>query len=225
MNDRTNPLERVLEATARKMGGGLHPLELLQRLQATAEASVRDGVVANDYLFSFHPADYERYSPVMRRLAGECEDLLAAIEERNGWRHVGDWRVEFESSPDAAEAVPAIAARFAELRKQSRPVPAGATRRIVRHKNLRLQLSDGSIIPVTHTPFTIGRASGNDLVLPILSVSRQHAEIVREPEGIIIRDLGSRNGLVVEGERVEEYDLAHGGAVTLGDISLQLEHE
>lgn len=206
-------------------GGQLHPLELLQRVQAAAESSIRDGVVANDYLVSFHPVDYQRYRPAAVRLRREFDELLEDLERRNGWRRIGGRNIVLEAAADVGEGMPRVAARFVELRHRDISPPLGATRRITRHRNLQLCLDDGSKIALTHTPFTIGRGPGNDLVLPVLSVSRQHAEISRTQDGIVIRDLGSRNGLVVDGVRVDEYLLEDGGAVALGDVRLWLERE
>lgn len=226
MSDERAPrLERLLEATARKVSGGqLHPLELLQRVQAAAEASLRDSTVANDYAVAMHPSDYGRYSPVFLRVQREAIDVLSRLERRGGWKRIGAFSLSFVSSREAAEGVPIVSARFAERRHRDTAPPAGATRLISRQRNLVLRLGDGSAVRFTHTPFTIGRGPGNDLILPVLSVSRQHAEIVRTPEGMLIRDVGSRNGLLVGGVRVSECLLEPGVLVKLGDAQVSLEH-
>jgi pSer/pThr/pTyr-binding forkhead associated (FHA) protein len=83
-------------------------------------------------------------------------------------------------------------------------------------------LEDGTRIPLTHTPFTVGRGNGNDLVLLGLAVSLKHAEIRTGDGGFIIRDLGSRNGLVVSGTRVDAATLNAERPVLVGDIPLWL---
>ncbi len=50
---------------------------------------------------------------------------------------------------------------------------------------------------------TIGRAPDCDIVLPRRQVSRHHARIERVDEGYLLRDLGSKNGTYVNGQRVE----------------------
>ena len=74
-----------------------------------------------------------------------------------------------------------------------------------------------------HTPFTIGRAPGNDLVVPSLSISRRHARLMRTASGFELVDLGSTNGIHVNGRRVERVALAPGIIAVMGDISVQLE--
>jgi phage tail-like protein len=55
---------------------------------------------------------------------------------------------------------------------------------------------------VHQTVFTIGRLPSSDLVLPDAAVSQRHAEIRVEPEGIVLTDVGSETGTVLEGVRL-----------------------
>lgn len=47
-------------------------------------------------------------------------------------------------------------------------------------------------------PITVGRAPGNQLVLEAASVSRQHAEMIMTPQGVMIKDIGSRFGTLLD---------------------------
>jgi hypothetical protein len=223
-DDQAPRLERLLESTARRMSGGaLHPLEVLQRVQETVEQGARDGIVANDITIAFNPADYSRFERSLPNLRREIESLLDDVERRRSYERIGERTVEFELSEESPQGRAVMIARFRDSSHRNAPSPTGATRRISRQRNVFLLLGDGSRVRVTHTPFTIGRAPGNDLVLPSLAVSRNHAEIIRTPDGIVIRDMGSRNALVVGGARTSEVLMAPGEPVLLGDISLELE--
>ena len=69
----------------------------------------------------------------------------------------------------------------------------------------------------------IGRTPDATLCVPDPSVSRAHARLTVSPGEIRIRDLGSRNGTLVNGEPVRaERVLLSGDAITLGDIALVL---
>lgn len=46
---------------------------------------------------------------------------------------------------------------------------------------------------------TLGRGSGNDVVVPSPLVSTSHARIVREDDGYVLEDLGSSNGTRLDG--------------------------
>lgn len=76
---------------------------------------------------------------------------------------------------------------------------------------------------VTHAPFFIGRAAGCDLVLPDLSISRRHAVIRVDGEGVVLVDMDSRNGITVNGARVEQFGLYDGARFMLGDIEFVVE--
>lgn len=217
-------LERLLELTARKVsGGGLHPLEILQHVSEAAEASVRDGVVANDYILSLHPADFGRYQRSLPNLRSELEAMLDDLERTRRWTRIGERSIVFAPSDAVSEGSPGVTARFSDTSHHVEAAAPGATRRITRHKNLVLAMTDGTIVGLTHTPFTIGRGPGNDLVVADLAVSRRHAEIVRTDAGIVMRDLGSRNGLMVDGERYPEVVLGPWVVVTIGELGFWLE--
>ncbi len=67
----------------------------------------------------------------------------------------------------------------------------------------------------------VGRQADQDLVLADISVSRLHLRIHRRPSGYRLQDLGSGNGTLVNGKRVEEVDLVSGDQIELGNTVLR----
>lgn len=63
---------------------------------------------------------------------------------------------------------------------------------------------------------SIGRTSRNDIQIFEDSVSRSHCEVVLGEEGYRIVDLGSHNGIVINGEKVAEHILQEGDLVQVG---------
>jgi EAL domain-containing protein (putative c-di-GMP-specific phosphodiesterase class I) len=65
-------------------------------------------------------------------------------------------------------------------------------------------------IPVSKYPFTIGRNETVDLRIDSTRVSREHAQILRENNGYVVKDLQSTNGTFVNGNRIQESPLCDG---------------
>jgi pSer/pThr/pTyr-binding forkhead associated (FHA) protein len=71
--------------------------------------------------------------------------------------------------------------------------------------------------PIVKKHMTIGRSHGSDIRIASHFVSRLHAKISSNGEATIIEDAGSKNGLVVNAERVRRRVLRDGDVVSLGD--------
>lgn len=74
------------------------------------------------------------------------------------------------------------------------------------------------VIPIAGEGFTIGRDDGNTFTLLAHGVSRKHAKVFSGGDMWGIQDLGSTNGVVVNGSRVTETWLKHGDTVEIGKI-------
>lgn len=68
----------------------------------------------------------------------------------------------------------------------------------------------------------VGRAANNDIAIDAPSISGNHAEIVADGSGLILRDLNSTNGTHVNGARIGETRLYAGDRILLGDVPLVL---
>jgi len=68
----------------------------------------------------------------------------------------------------------------------------------------------------------VGRDPGCDIVLNDSKCSRRHAVVEDGPEGLVIRDTGSANGIYVNGKKVEQAPLRPGDSVRLGEVKLLL---
>jgi general secretion pathway protein E len=75
-------------------------------------------------------------------------------------------------------------------------------------------------VRIGEAPVTIGRQMGNLIKLEDDLVSRFHAIIERTPDGLRLKDLGSRNGTLVNGRSVIEWDLRDGDVITIGGHEL-----
>ena len=83
---------------------------------------------------------------------------------------------------------------------------------------------DGMRRRVTRTVFTMGRGEANDLLLSLdLTVSTNHARIVKEGDHYWLEDLGSRNGTYIGDQRIENRTpLGPGSLFIVGRTCLEL---
>jgi adenylate cyclase len=70
--------------------------------------------------------------------------------------------------------------------------------------------------------FVVGRAAGCDIVLADPTVSRRHAELGCGRDEVAVRDLGSANGVFVNGKRVEDAVVHAGDELGFGAVGLRL---
>ena len=77
--------------------------------------------------------------------------------------------------------------------------------------------------PLFKDRLTIGRTSDNDIQVKTAYVSRRHAVVLTESDGVRIVDSGSSNGLFVNSRRVKKHRLSHGDIVTVGDTKFRYE--
>ncbi len=71
----------------------------------------------------------------------------------------------------------------------------------------------------------IGRGQDNDIVLSDSSVSKRHAQLTFNNEQWVIADQNSSNGVLVNGEQVDDATLQNGDAVKLGRLEFLFESE
>lgn len=78
------------------------------------------------------------------------------------------------------------------------------------------------LIPLDQAVLTVGREPSCSIRVDSPYVSRQHARIEHQAEATVLIDLGSYNGSLLNGERVEgTVPLAPGDIVTIADVTLE----
>ena len=100
-----------------------------------------------------------------------------------------------------------------------KPPPLGVIVRVVGTRaappSLRLEIENG--------PIVVGAGPQAAIVVDDSKVSRAHVELSLVPEGVAVRDLGSKNGTFYLGQRVEKIVLAPGSRVRVGDTDIAIE--
>lgn len=70
---------------------------------------------------------------------------------------------------------------------------------------------------------SIGRDETNDITLDGLQISKRHARLIRSAGGIVIDDLGSTNGVYINGNRVSRQVLNPGDAALIGTFLIRVD--
>jgi hypothetical protein len=83
---------------------------------------------------------------------------------------------------------------------------------------------EGETVPLAGDRITLGRRTDSTIVVPDSNVSSVHAEIIFEGGVPVIRDLGSTNGVFIEGRRVDEIVLSDRDRVKLGQTEIMVLH-
>jgi hypothetical protein len=78
----------------------------------------------------------------------------------------------------------------------------------------------GESFPLTSDRMTIGRRPDCDIFLDDVTVSRDHALLVRRNDEVHIDDLGSLNGTYVNRQRIESHRLTDGDELQIGKFKL-----
>lgn len=77
--------------------------------------------------------------------------------------------------------------------------------------------------PIASANLVLGSLPECDIYLPFTGVAKHHARITKNKSGLRIEDLGSRRGVLVNGERVQEATLEVLDEIRLGTITLLIE--
>src|SRR3954468_5274881 len=81
-----------------------------------------------------------------------------------------------------------------------------------------------TVVPLVRDEITIGRQEGNTIRLTERNVSRRHARLLKENGHVLIEDLGSYNGVRVNGEKISgPTRIKEGDLVEIGDYDLGIQ--
>jgi FHA domain len=78
----------------------------------------------------------------------------------------------------------------------------------------------GEIFPLESDRLTVGRRPDSDIFLDDVTVSRDHAILVRRGEDFYLDDCGSLNGTYVNRRRIESHHLSDGDELQIGKYKL-----
>ncbi len=249
-----NRIAGLVEGTfGRVFRSEVRPVELARKLAKEMDdhrtVSLSRTYVPNEFTVWLSPEDRERYEGVEHEIADELSAYLLEHARRERLALVSRPVIEFRTDERLALGEFGIQARLARTPDEApagSPPPAAAPP--ASHGNTmiysasdrhREQLSEvranragraivvvaGKRLLVGATGATIGRSRDCDIVVDDANVSRRHAEVRPGPQGWTIADLGSTNGVLVNGRPVGPQPelLRDGDRVELGTYQVTFE--
>ncbi|MBB1484226.1 DUF3662 domain-containing protein [Tessaracoccus sp. MC1865] len=204
---------------ARAFKGYVHPVEIVagiqRELDAEAKLLSRDKrLVPNAFTIGLSQGDYDRLAPYSKTLNAE---ILPSIRDHAADRQYvfnGPISIDYEldTSLPTGQFTVASEAIAPETRKES-PRPG----RLVLEVN-------GVRHPLIAPGILIGRGNEADLRLNDPGVSRRHAliSVAGDPQHpvITIEDLGSTNGVHVNGSRISKTRIGEGTRIEIGNTRM-----
>jgi hypothetical protein len=212
-------------AFARAFKGDVQPVEIAARLQreldAEAKLMSRDKrLVPNDFVVGLSQHDHDKLAPYGKTLADELGTELRSHAKEMGYVFNGPITIEFELRTDLPTGRFTVASQ-AVAGVIEREGPTSDTS--VSRARLVLEVN-GTRHPLQSPGLVIGRGSEADLRINDPGISRRHAQIRVHDTGVAMQidivDLGSTNGITVDGQKVRQAVLQEGSRIEIGSTRM-----
>jgi hypothetical protein len=239
-------IEGLVEgAFSRAFKTHVQPVELARKLAKEMEehktVSVSRTYVPDHYVIFLSPDDREQFASYEVALKKELSDYLLERARGEGLALVTRPQVEFKTDERLALGEFGIQAQLlGQPDGDEEPAGADYGHTMVytperaapppgdpgdSPRGRGLLVFDGKRTVLAGERTTMGRSRECDIVIDDPNVSRKHAEVRRTIEGWMVVDLGSTNGVKLNGRRVREEVLSPGDEITLGLAQLKFEEE
>jgi hypothetical protein len=226
-----NRLEQMISGVfARTFRSAVQPVEIASALNREVDNSAqilsRDRrLVPNNFHVELSATDHEKLEGLGPQLPRELTEMLREHAAQQSYVFTGPVSISLETRDDLTTG------RF-RVRSQaiasSNLAQGDPTDTQVRRATATLLLN-GEHLPLAPPGIVIGRGNDADLRIDDPGVSRKHIEIrVEEPQDpaagprITVHDLGSTNGVSVNGKRVDQAALADGATIRIGNTTMSL---
>ncbi|TCO46125.1 FHA domain-containing protein [Kribbella antiqua] len=209
-------------------------------------------LVPNHFVIELSPGDFERLTAYGRTLNNELANELRDHADIQRYTFSGPIEIELTQhddlptgkfavvsktvgtpqrprpEPQPYQQEPYVPPNDGQTVLQSAPVPPPVQQQPPRRGHPQVMLEvNGRRRPVNPPGVVLGRGTDADIQINDPGVSRRHAEIRLMPEGpegirVVLVDLGSTNGTLVNGRRTTEADLVDGSTVRIGNTTMTL---
>jgi hypothetical protein len=247
-------IEQKIEALVEGVFGrafktSVQPVELARKLVKEMDdhrtVSVSRVYVPNEYTVYLSPHDRSQFQAYEESLKLELQEYLAEHARREGYVMLSPPAVLISTDDDLGLGVFGIATRMVQRGRRAppdAPVPKRAAATMVYKPDPQAAAPaedgdvpldreavaltiDGERHEIDKRVVVLGRGQDCDIQLADPNVSRRHAELRQEKASYWIVDLGSTNGLEVNGRRLRQAKLEDGDRIVLGSTEVVFERE
>ncbi len=214
--------QMVSGAFARAFRSAVQPVEIAAALQRECDnnaqiLSRQRRMVPNDFHVELSDADLERLAPYDSALVKELTSQVEEYAQTQSYVFSGPVSLAFEAADDLTIG------RFRVRSRAHASVVSNATHTQVRRARAYVEVN-GTRHPLQPPGLVVGRGTEADLRINDPGVSRRHVEFTVEESAtgvsMAVQDLGSTNGMLVDGHRVASTPLRDGTEVKIGRTTL-----
>jgi hypothetical protein len=216
-------LEQAISgAFAKAFRSAVQPVEIAAALQRecdnNAQIMSRDRrMVPNRFHVELSDTDLQRLSAYDAAMASELGDQLKDHADTQGYVFPGPVSIDFEAAEDLTTG------RFRIRSEAQAQVRSNATHTQVTRAKALVEVN-GTQHPLHPPAMVVGRGTEADIRINDPGVSRRHIEFQVAGQGggldVRVRDLGSTNGMLVDGHRISSTSLHDGSEVKIGNTTM-----
>jgi hypothetical protein len=226
--------------------------KLAKEMDENKAVSVSRVYAPNEYILYLSPQDRAQYRQYEDSLMQELSTYLLEHAQKQDYALLSRPRVLVEEDPDLRVGMFGIATRMVEPRRPAQPAPKAPPAQpppappppepdsvSVGNGPAPVPLAEPASRPTPSLSpalviggarhdmsggvAVLGRSEQCDIVVDDAGASRRHAEIRRDGEAWVAVDLGSTNGLYVNGQRTDRAFLANGDVLSIGRTQMRFE--
>lgn len=214
-------------AFARTFRSAVQPVEISAALARECDNSAqilsRDRRLApNDFTVELSEPDHTRLMSLGGTLVHELIAILKEHAAAQSYVFTGPVGITLEIAEDLTTG--RFRVRSKAMAKVSQTGPE-ASDTAVRRATAVIEIN-GERLPLAPPGIVVGRGNDADLRVNDPGVSRRHIEfrVTQDAQGprVSVHDLGSTNGVLVNGKRVENATLADGAMIRIGNTTMTL---
>lgn len=234
-------LEKYIEGFFKdKISGRVQPVDIAKKLAREMRdhkrVSISSIYVPNEYTVFLHHSDWESIFTFSGALASELQEYISYKAAEKKYSLTGRPLIKFVSDGNIAAGSIIVESCFSEAPPEDEKSdveckPLEHTQRFTPVKDrlppeapplvyAKLRIESGparvKIFDLNKVSMVIGRREDCDIVLSDDSISRSHARLDLHQGVYTIHDLGSTNGIKVNGDKITARALKSGDVITLG---------